>query len=112
MPARGQVIALTDRAHSHKSSTPDNIAVIQTLTYIERVIRYETQDFKEHLIKDFFQERPGSIIVRWKQAAGCVNGMLKKEEGLRYYIDSEGGTCLFELKLNERKMTDTVRISK
>lgn len=111
-PRGGQVIALTDRAHSHKSSTPDNIAVIQTLTYIERVIRYETQDFKEHLIKDFFQERPGSIIVRWKQAAGCVNGMLKKEEGLRYYIDSEGGTCLFELKLNERKMTDTVRISK
>lgn len=41
-----------------------------------------------------------------------MNGMLKKEEGLRYYIDSEGGTCLFELKLNERKMTDTVRISK
>lgn len=111
-PYRGRVVALTDRAHSYKSSTPDNIAIIQTLTYIERVIRYETQDFKEHLIKDFFQERPGSIIVRWKQAAECVNGMLKKEEGLRYYIDSEGATCRFELKLNERKMDDTVRISR
>ena len=111
-PYKGQVIALTDRAHSYQSSTPDNIAIIQTLTYLERVIRYETQDYKEHLIRDFFQERPGSIIVGWKQAADCVNGLLKKEESIEYHIDSEGSTCRFELKFTERRMDDTVRMIK
>lgn len=111
-PYRGQVIAVTDRAHSYKPSTPDNIAIIQTLTYLERVIRYETQDYKEHLIREFFQERPGSIIVSWKQATDCVNGLLKKEESLDYHIDSEGSTCRFELKFTERKMDDTVHMSK
>lgn len=111
-PYRGKVIALTDRAYSYKASTPDCIATIQTLTYMERIIRYESQDYKEHLIKEFFQARPGSIITRWKENSDCVNGILKKDEQIKYHINEENNTCTFEIQFKERNMEDVVRISR
>ncbi len=111
-PYKGKVIALTDRVYSYKQGKPDCIAIIQTMTYIERIIRYESQDYKEHLIKEFFQSRPGSIISRWKDNSGCVNGILKKEEQIEYSINEKDNSCTFKIRFRERNMEDVVRISR
>lgn len=111
-PYKGKVIALTDRVYSYKQDKPDNIANIQTLTYMERIIRYESQDYKEHLIKEFFQSRPGSIISRWKDNSGCINGILKKEEQIEYSINEKDNSCTFKVRFRERNMEDVVKISR
>ena len=111
-PYEGKVIVLTDRVYSYKQDRPDNIANIQTLTYMERIIRYESQDYKEHLIKEFFQSRPGSIISRWKDNSGCVNGLLKKDEQIEYSINEKDNSCTFKVRFRERNMEDVVRISR
>ena len=111
-PFRDKVIAITDRVYSYKSSTPDCIATIQTLTYMERIIRYESQDYNEQLIREFFQARPGSIISKWKEHPDCVNGILKKDEQIRYDIHEEDYTCTFEIRFAERNLEDTVRINR
>lgn len=111
-PFHGKLIAVTDRTYSYKSGMQDCIATIQTLTYVERIIRYESQDYKEHLIREFFQARPGSIIGRWKEHPDCVNGILKKEEQISYHINEDDNTCTFEISFAERNMEDTVRISR
>lgn len=111
-PYKGKVIVLTDRVYSYKQDSPDRIANIQSLTYMERIIRYESQDYKEHLIKEFFQSRPGSIISRWKDNSECVNGLLKKEEQIEYIINEKDNSCTFKVCFRESNMEDVVRISR
>lgn len=111
-PYRGKVIALTDRVYSYKVGREDCISIMQTLTYMERIIRYESQDYKEHLIKAFFQSRPGSIISQWKDNSENVNGILKKEEQIEYNIDDKGISCTFKVRFKERNIEDSVKISR
>ncbi len=110
-PYKGKIIAITDRVYSYKQGRPDCVAIMQTLVYIERVIRYESQDYKEHLIREFFQARPGSIISSWKDNTDSVNGVLKKEERIEYSINEKDRSCIFKIHFRERNMEDVVKIS-
>ncbi len=109
-PMLGRVIALTDRAYSYRPSSLDHIAARQTITYMERIMRHYTQDFKENLIRDFFQERPGSIIAWWKEAGNCVNGILKTGESIKYEIRDRNHTCKFEVAFERESREEVVRI--
>lgn len=110
-PYRGNVIALTDRVYSYKPGRPDSIAIMKTMVYMERIIRYESQDYKEHLIREFFQPRPGSIISKWKDNTDSVNGVLKKEERIEYTIDEKARNCVFKISFREHNIEDVVKIS-
>lgn len=112
VPYKGKVIVATDRVYSYKQDSPDYISNIQTLVYMERIIRYESQDYKEHLIKDFFQFRPGSIISRWKDNSEAVNAILKKDEKIEYNINEKDNCCTFKVHFRERNMEDSVKISR
>ena len=111
-PYKGHVIALTDRVYSYKSNEPDYIANIQTITYMERIIRYKSQDYKQNLIKEFFQSRAGSIISKWKENSECINSILKKEDYITYKINEEDDTCTFEVRFNDRNIKNKVRMNK
>lgn len=111
-PYKGKVIAITDRVYSYKQGRPDCIAIMQTLTYIERIIRYESQDYKEHLIRTFFQFRPGCIISQWKDNLENVNGILKKDEQIEYNINEKDNSCTFKVRFRERNIEDSVKISR
>lgn len=108
-PLLSRVIALTDRVYSYRPSSLDHIATQQTITYMERIMRHYTQDFKENLIRDFFQERPGSIIAQWKEAGHCVNGILKTGEDIKYEIRKISHTCRFEIAFEREKREEVVR---
>lgn len=111
-PYKGKVIVYTDRVYSYKPGRPDCIAIIQTMAYMERVIRYESQDYKEHLIREFFQSRPGSIISQWRSNSDCVNEILKKEEQIEYKINEQENSCTFKIRFKERNIEDVVKISR
>ena len=111
-PYKGKVIVATDRVYSYKQDRPDYISNVQTLVYMERIIRYESQDYKEHLIKEFFQSRPGSIISRWKDNVEAVNTILKKDEQIEYNINEKDDSCTFKVHFKECSMEDIVKISR
>lgn len=111
-PVGGKIVPLTARTFNYNSSNHETISIIQTITYIERKIRYVTQDFKKNLIVQFFQNRPGSIREQWGNSKDCVNGLIKEGEALEYEMDEKNHTCTFKLLLQEEERKKTVFITK
>lgn len=111
----GKMILLTDRAFSYSNSNGLLLSMVQTLTYIERVIQYESQDYKKTLISQFFQRRPGSVISKWYAADhGAVNAIIKEDERIEYKIEADGETCTFSMffKNSELVRRETVAMFK
>lgn len=111
MPYRYGSIILSDSSASWLYGQKDTISDTQTVTYMERKIRYETQDFKSGLIKQFFQNRPGSIQQNWSENSDMVNGLLKKGERLDYIINEDSGECTFEIYFEESKKQQVVKLN-
>lgn len=71
--------------------------IYKTLTssYIERIMRYETTDFKEDRINYFFSASPNSIKSIWEKDCDYVNAILRAEDDLTHTIISN--TCSLNL---------------
>lgn len=111
----GKMILLTDRAFSYSHGNGLLLSMVQTLTYIERVIQYDTQDYKKTLINQFFQRRPGSVISQWYAADhSAVNAIIKEDERIEYKIEADGETCTFSMffQNNELVRSETVAVFK
>lgn len=94
----GKMIVLTDRVFSFHRSNQMLISMVQTVNYIERVIQYETQDYKKNLIQQFFQRRPGSVISGWYgDNIDTINNVLQMEEELQYEFDEREENCTFSI---------------
>lgn len=101
----GKMMILTDRAFSYGVNHPVLISMIQTMNYIERVIQYETQDFKKNLILQFFQQRPDSIISKWNsREKDMVNPILREEESLAYEIEENDRQCTFTIRFRDSEL--------
>ncbi|MDE7322740.1 MAG: hypothetical protein K2N73_08370 [Lachnospiraceae bacterium] len=111
MPYIDGSTVFSDYAASRLYGQKDTFSDIQTLTYMERKIRYETQDFKSELIKQFFQNRLGSIRQSWSENINMVNGLLKKGERLAFSIDEKNGKCTFEVSFEENKKQQVVKLN-
>lgn len=112
---KGKMVVLTDRVYSYHKGNPLLLSMIQTISYIERMIQYETQDFKKNLIHQFFQKRPGSIITQWYNRDGIViNPILREEEELEYKIDESDSRCTFTVRFQNSDLIrrETVSIFK
>lgn len=112
VPYQGKVIVATDRTLAYQKGVSDEICHIQTLNYIHRVIRYVTQDYKENLIKQFFQNRAGNTKMQWMENQKSINSILKEGESMEYEIDEKNGTCTFTVIFEKSKKGETVRIAK
>jgi len=111
MPTSQGIVMATDRCASYQNGTFDSISTIQTLVYMERVIRHETQDFKNTLIKLFFQNRPGSIRAKWSENNANVNTILKEKENITYQLNEGENTCVFDVTFNELNKNKKVMTS-
>lgn len=101
----GKMILLTDRTYAYGNSNPLLVSMVQTLTYIERVIQYESQDYKKKLINQFFQRRPGSVISGWFSADhGSVNAIIKEGETIEYQVDENDERCTFCMSFRNREL--------
>ena len=65
----------------------------QVTTYIERILRHTTGDFKEDRIKMFFSNNPASQKSQWVAKQDCINAVLDKGDDLDYSIDESTGLC-------------------
>lgn len=83
-----------------------------TTTYIERVLRYMTTDFKEDKIKEFFSTNPASQKNKWikSREEESVNSILQLGDDLSMVI--ENNNCLLHIGFNGDIKNLTLEITK
>lgn len=72
----------------------------QVTSYIERVMRHGTGDFKEDSIVRFFSNNPTSQKSEWLSKRENVNAILGKGDDISYTIDEENGYCTLDITFN------------
>lgn len=72
----------------------------QVTTYIERVMRHGTGDFKEDSIVQFFSNNPSSQKSQWLSRREALNAILGKGDDIEYIIDDESGYCTLNITFN------------
>ncbi len=82
----------------HSSYEP--VYKTQVTTYIERILRYVTGDFKEDNIKNFFSNNPQSQKSKWLAKKDCVNAIITEGDSLEYTIDEANGVCELTISFN------------
>lgn len=102
----GQMQILTDRTFAYSGEKRLLVSMVQTITYIERTLQKETQDFKKNLILQFFQKRPGSVLADWmSEEQNCINPVLRQEETLTYQMNEEEDSCVFTVDFGGSRLT-------
>lgn len=110
-PLGNKMIIVKDSAMSELYGLLNSVSTVQTLTYVERQLRYETQDFKAELIEQFFQRRPGSLMSKWNQNREYYNSILKHGESIQYELNKEQRECLLEISFNEIKYQRPIKLN-
>ncbi len=72
----------------------------QVTSYIERVMRHGTGDFKEDSIVQFFSNNPRSQKSQWLSKREFLNAILGKGDDIEYIIDEENGYCTLNITFN------------
>ena len=65
----------------------------QVTTYIERILRHATGDFKQDNIVQFFSNNPASQRSKWLAKKDCINAVLEEGDNLDFAIDDTTGIC-------------------
>lgn len=63
------------------------------VTYIERMLRFYSGDFKQDKILKFFSSNPNSQKSRWDADRQYVNSILQDGDDLDFEIDEKNGIC-------------------
>lgn len=86
----------------------------QTTTYMKRVLRHDTEDFKEDAIIEFFSSNPASRKSKWLAKKDYINAILKQGDDITYEIDGKNGYCSLNISFggNQRNLeVETNRMS-
>lgn len=63
------------------------------VTYIERMLRFYSNDFKQDKILSFFSNNPSSQKSKWDANHQYINSILQDGDELNYSIDEKNGIC-------------------
>ncbi|MDN5305238.1 MAG: hypothetical protein PWP46_2125 [Fusobacteriaceae bacterium] len=69
-------------------------------TYIERMLRFHTNDFKQDKLIKFFSNNPKSQKSIWVNDSGYINSILKSGDSISNTIDEQNNVCQIELAFN------------
>lgn len=72
----------------------------QVTTYIERILRHATGDFKQDNIVKFFSNNPTSQKSCWLAKRGRVNAVISEGDDINYIIDEANGICTLDITFN------------
>lgn len=72
----------------------------QVTTYIERVLRHATGDFKQDNIVKFFSNNPQSQKSLWMAKRDRVNAIIGEGDDISYVIDETNGICTLDITFN------------
>lgn len=67
----------------------DSIYKTQVSTYIERILRFQSGDFKHENIVRFFSNNPSSQKSKWLNDKGHVNSIIHDGDDIGYIIDEK-----------------------
>lgn len=93
-------------------STYEPVYKTQVTTYIERILRYVTGDFKEDNIRDFFSNNPKSQKSKWLAKQDCINAIIMEGDSLDYSINDMNGICELTLSFNGSPRNLEVQINR
>lgn len=80
--------------------TYEPIYKTQVTTYIQRVMRLATGDFKQENIMEFFSGKPTSQRSRWMEKKDCINAIIGSGDDIQYTIDEAAGYCTLDIAFN------------
>ena len=69
-------------------------------TYIERILRFQTGDFKHENIIKFFSNNPSSQKSRWLGSRDYVNSIIQDGDDMSFVIDEKNNLCHIGLVYN------------
>lgn len=72
----------------------------QVTTYIQRMLRHDTGDFKEDSIIKFFSNNPNSQKSIWLSKREAVNAVIAQGDDITYSIEEEEGICVLDITFN------------
>lgn len=98
--------------YDSEKSSYEPVYKTQVTTYIERILRYVTGDFKEDNIKNFFSNNPQSQKSKWLAKKECVNAIITEGDNLDYTIDDANGVCELTLSFNGSPRNLEVQINR
>lgn len=81
-------------------------------TYIERILRFSSNDFKQDNIVWFFSKNPSSQKSRWLSSKSYVNSIIQEGDDINYTIDDKNGLCQIDLTFNGNVKNLEVAITK
>ncbi|AGX41814.1 hypothetical protein [Clostridium saccharobutylicum] len=90
------------KARSLQASENDFESIYKTLvtTYIERILRFYTNDFKEDNIVKFFSNNPSSVKSKWMAHKEYTNAIIRDGDDINFVINEKNGTCNIDLVFN------------
>ncbi|MCI9297634.1 MAG: transcriptional regulator [Lachnospiraceae bacterium] len=98
--------------YDSEHSTYEPVYKTQVTTYIERILRYVTGDFKEDNLKNFFSTNPKSQKSRWLAKKDCINAIIREGDNLEYTIDETTGICELTISFNGSPRNLEVQINR
>ncbi|ATP40159.1 transcriptional regulator [Solibacillus sp. R5-41] len=90
----------------------DSIYKTQVSTYIERILRFQSGDFKHENIVRFFSNNPSSQKSKWLNDKGYVNSVIQDGDDIGYIIDEKTSLCQIDLVFNGNVKNLEVMITK
>ena len=72
----------------------------QVTTYIQRMLRNMTSDFKQDKIVRFFSSNPSSQASKWLDKREKLNAIIGTGDAIDYVIDEENGICTLNITFN------------
>lgn len=102
---KARSLAMTDNGF-------DSIYKTTVSTYIERILRFTTNDFKQDKIEWFFSNNPKSQKEVWKADSRYINSIVQPGDDLNYSIDEMTNMCNIDLTFNGNVKNLEVIISK
>ncbi|OEC03229.1 hypothetical protein GY31_02955 [Lysinibacillus sphaericus] len=90
----------------------DSIYKTQVSTYIERILRFQSGDFKHENIVRFFSNNPSSQKSKWLNDKGHVNSIIHDGDDIGYIIDEKTSLCQIDLVFNGNVKNLEVMITK
>lgn len=80
----------------------DYESIYKTLvtTYIERILRFYSNDFKQDNIMKFFSNNPNSQKSKWISSKEYVNSIIQEGDDINFAIDDKNSICNIDITFN------------
>ncbi len=90
----------------------DSIYKTLVSTYVERMLRFQSTDFKQDKIIKFFSNNPNSQKSKWIGEMGFVNSIIQDGDDITHAIDLQNNICQLDLIFNGNVKNLEVNITK